>query len=263
MTVTTPSLVLDFVRSAATRLRVRAVFVAIVLAGLAPGALLAQESPSDPVDYFHTLLAQGSSVDQARDRTTHFFGPAVGTEIAVYICSPEAEQYCPGSKVYRAWGYFQELIEKYEYPVDVAVEYMLEHYDPYLVDSIAISWCSPEPLFGCAGSAYDGAWATYVNRVSIDGNPAAAVGAVYRNYPGLAEHIGAFVCAEPTCFAADIALLEEDELAELRSVSPQTNSGRQGSSKYKFANQADNSDSAFRRFLNKIKGRSNPPDPDN
>ena len=263
MVVKTPSFRLVAMRSPGFWRYIRAISVTLFLAGASPGALFAQQTPDDPFDYFDSLLAQSVSLDQARSSTSYKFGPAVGTGIAVYICSPDAESYCPGSEVYAAWRYFLELVEDEEYSVDVAVKYMQEYYDPYLVNSIAVNWCSPEPLYGCSGSRYYSAWATYLNQVSYSGNPAAAVAAVSQMDAGLAEHIGAFECAEPTCYAAEIDLLESDELAELKSVSLQSQSGRQESSKLKYLRGPESSQSVIRKALDKLAQNRKPPEPAN
>jgi len=226
-------------------------FLVFLLAGVVHVTSLAQDSEYEPDEYFDIYLSRGHGLDDIRNMAEYQFGAAVAAEIAVYRCSPDPESYCPGSSFYSAWSYFQELIHDHGYGVDTAVHYMNEYYDEHMVNAIAVHWCSPSPEVGCADSRYFRAWSVYLNQLSNSGNPATAVGIVARTDPMVAEHIAAFECAEPTCYAHEISQLEPDDFAEFKSTSIQ--SGEQRSSDISFTDRAGKSAPVWRKALCKAK----------
>lgn len=222
------------------------VLILFMIALASPGSLFAQGDYS-PDEYFDMRLREGYTLDKIRNMAVQPYGIAVATEIAVYRCSPDAEPHCDGTTVYAAWDYFQELIQDNGYHVDEAAHAMLEHYDEPLVTAIAVHWCSPPQEAGCEGSRYAQAWNTYLAQLSNSGNPAAAVSAVSRADPQLAEHIAAFECAEPTCYANEIARLDSGVLQQFQSAAVQ--SGNQRTNELSFANNPGKSQSKVRQAL--------------
>jgi len=232
--IVTPGLNISGIASCMSRKGVWMSFLLLGLTFVAHGELVAQEIVQDPNDRFDYLLDEGYSVDDARQIVAKEYSDnAVAADIAVYICSPPADEKCRGSDgrrsdVFEAWYQFLRRIEDGQSASTAAYD-MQENFDSYLSYGIAVDWCAPDPLEGCEDDPITGAWYEFFDRLEGDSNPARAISWISQRNPLVAELIAASECGERTCYSEYIAVLEfEEHTEEDRPRSqprPQPNSG--------------------------------------
>ncbi|MFK7843892.1 MAG: hypothetical protein AB8G77_01230 [Rhodothermales bacterium] len=195
-----------------------------------------QSYEKDPEDEFLTLLNKGYGVDKARSELAQRFGIAVATEIAVWVCFDYEDACAEGeSDVFFAWEKFLDEIED-EFTVAEAIQEM-DDYDDYLINGIALFWCSPEPGAGCEADKFQESWLDFDYYLENNYDPSEAINRIASD-AGLiiGELIAAANCGEATCYADYFDDADEDEPVFERMSEDKTPLAKERQSVASFAN---------------------------
>jgi hypothetical protein len=204
-----------------------------VLASSAFANMPAGAQGGEAEDMFAELvLDRGYNADDARRQVAAAFGQAVATDIAVYWCSPEADEGCDGSVVLKAWLDFEDLIDD-DYSADDAREELADNYDESLAAALAVFWCSPEPGDGCSGSDVARVWQEFDDRL-LGGRGMKEIRAELGPQYGqaLVDGLAAYACGDLECADAEPEQPQVDpEQPQMDEPAPRAEQSTQRSTK--------------------------------